>query len=86
MTITKGDVVAARCTMVNNRDRTTMIGMTGRDEMCNFYMMYWVKGDEPIEPNTCFSRGPPTWSWGGLKSRGMGAGLRNIPDIQASTL
>merc|ERR1712080_218484 len=86
MTITKGDTLAARCTMVNHRDRTTYIGMTGKDEMCNFYMMYWVKGRETVEPNTCFSRGPPTWSWGGLKLMGLGAGLSNIPDMEASTL
>jgi peptidylglycine monooxygenase len=86
MTLTRGDTVAARCTMVNTRDRTTMIGMTGEDEMCNFYLMYWVEGKQPISPNTCFSRGPPTWSWGGLRLLGRGAGLENIPDMEASTL
>ena len=33
-----------------------MVGPTGEDEMCNFYMMYWVDGKDTIEPNTCFTR------------------------------
>jgi len=82
MTIRKGDTVAARCTMVNNRDRITYIGTTVEDEMCNFYMMYWVKGKEVMTLNSCFTRGPPTWSWGGW----FGGGLSNIPDVEASTL
>ena len=56
LTLTEGDVVAARCTMVNNRDRTTYVGSTKEDEMCNFYIMYWVDGDLPMEQTTCFSR------------------------------
>jgi len=80
--ILQGDTVAARCTMVNDRDRTTYIGTTGDDEMCNFYIMYWVWGKTPVTPNTCFTRGPPSWSWGGR----YGGGLKNIPDIEASTL
>ena len=36
--------------------RTTMVGPTGEDEMCNFYMMYWVEGKDTIQPNTCFTR------------------------------
>merc|ERR1711993_198051 len=77
ITLSAGDVVAARCTMVNTRDRTTMVGPTGEDEMCNFYMMYWVEGKDTIQPNTCFTRGPPTWSWGGLGLLGLGADLGN---------
>ena len=56
LTLTKGDVVAARCTMVNTRDRTTFVGATKEDEMCNFYIMYWVEGDSPMDQTTCFSR------------------------------
>merc|ERR1711874_271300 len=86
LTLTKGDVVAARCTMVNDRDTTTYVGATKEDEMCNFYIMYWVKGMLPMDQTTCFSRGPPTWSWGGWAGLSLGAGLDNIPDIEASTL
>ena len=52
---TRGDVVAARCTMANTRDRTTFVGPTKEDEMCNFYIMYWVEGDQPMKKHTCFS-------------------------------
>lgn len=84
LSLTKGDTVAARCTMVNNRDRITYIGATKEDEMCNFYMMYWVKGKAPMEKGSCFSAGPPMWSWSG---KGMfGGGLKNIPDNEASML
>jgi len=82
MEIKQGDTVAARCTMVNHRDRTTYIGTTAEDEMCNFYVMYWVWGKRPVSPNTCFTRGPPSWSWAGRYA----GGLNNIPDVQASTL
>ena len=33
---------------VNHLDHDVHIGNTGKDEMCNFYMMYWVKGKEPL--------------------------------------
>ena len=45
LSIRKGDVVAARCTMKNFVDHDVSIGSTGEDEMCNFYMMYYVEGD-----------------------------------------
>lgn len=84
LTLTQGDRVAARCTMVNHRDRITAVGATNEDEMCNFYIMYWVDGPVPMDKGTCFTPGPPLWSWGG--SWLMGGGLRNIPDKEASTL
>eukprot|EP00095_Tigriopus_kingsejongensis_P010649 maker-scaffold627_size122700-snap-gene-0.29 protein:Tk10649 transcript:maker-scaffold627_size122700-snap-gene-0.29-mRNA-1 annotation:"peptidylglycine alpha-hydroxylating monooxygenase" len=83
MELIEGDVIAARCTMVNPHDQTVFIGSTNADEMCNFYLMYWVDGGQPISPNTCFTAGPPNWSWGGWQN---GAGLENIPDEEASTL
>jgi len=27
--------------------------------MCNFYMMYWVEGDELLHDSVCTSPGPP---------------------------
>lgn len=59
--VRKGDILAARCTMYNFRDNTVYIGATGNDEMCNFYIMYWVNGDRLVESNTCYSGGPPFW-------------------------
>jgi len=82
VTIKRGDVVAARCTMVNHKDTDVAIGSTKQDEMCNFYLMYWVRGKDTLQPNTCFTRGPPTWSWGGE----YGGQLQNIPDVEASIL
>jgi len=84
ITLSKGDVVAARCTMVNHRDRITYIGATKEDEMCNFYIMYWVKGKAPMEKGSCFTPGPPIWSWGAPHP--FGGGLVNIPDKDASSL
>jgi peptidylglycine monooxygenase len=64
---------------VNDRDTPTAIGTTNNDEMCNFYMLYWVLGNHPVTPQTCFSSGPPHWSWATW-------GLKNVPEEEASTL
>uniref|UniRef100_A0A8D8WKV7 peptidylglycine monooxygenase n=1 Tax=Cacopsylla melanoneura TaxID=428564 RepID=A0A8D8WKV7_9HEMI len=73
-TIHKGDVMAARCVMKNYRSHETYIGSTGKDEMCNFYLMYWVENAPPLETKYCFSEGPPNYYWG------LGDNLNNIPD------
>uniref|UniRef100_A0A2P2I356 peptidylglycine monooxygenase n=1 Tax=Hirondellea gigas TaxID=1518452 RepID=A0A2P2I356_9CRUS len=78
-TIRKGDRVAARCTMVSDRDYVTRIGSTAKDEMCNFYLMYYTEGTSPLKDPKCFSLGPPFYSW----TRG---GFNNIPDADASSL
>jgi peptidylglycine monooxygenase len=80
MTIKLGDIVAARCRMENDGHEAVSIGSTGHDEMCNFYMMYWVDGDETLKDNTCVSPGPPDYYW---TNEG---GLNNIPDKEANTL
>lgn len=77
--IEKGDMLAARCTMQSNRDRITLIGATKNDEMCNFYLMYYVENDEPMQQQYCYSLGPPYFYW-------QKAGLTNIPDQEASSL
>jgi len=42
VTIKSGDSLAVRCTYDSmKRERITYIGATMKDEMCNFYMMYW---------------------------------------------
>ncbi|KAG8187615.1 hypothetical protein JTE90_027026 [Oedothorax gibbosus] len=58
-----GDVLAARCTMYNFRDVDTYVGPTGNDEMCNFYMMYYVDGDKPLDQKYCFTLGPKYYYW-----------------------
>ena len=36
---------------------------TQNDEMCNFYVMYYVDGDHMMKDSYCFSAGPPTYYW-----------------------
>lgn len=36
---------------------------SGENEMCNFYMMYWVENTEPLQQQYCFSMGPPFYYW-----------------------
>lgn len=78
VSITYGDILAARCTMTNTRERITNIGTTNDDEMCNFYIMYYVENDTPLKQKYCFNNGPPLQYW---KDN-----LINIPDKEASTL
>jgi len=62
--ITMNDTIAAACKMYNSRQRITYVGPTGEDEMCNFYMMYWVEdGKSALKHNYCFSAGPPFYYW-----------------------
>ncbi|XP_064543590.1 peptidylglycine alpha-hydroxylating monooxygenase [Drosophila montana] len=79
--ILSGDYVAARCTMKSTRQRTTEIGPTNEDEMCNFYLMYYVEEGEPLDMKYCFSQGPPNYYWANPDT-----GLHNIPHLEASTL
>lgn len=75
------DRLAARCTMESNRNTITNIGATNNDEMCNFYLMYYVENDEPLQMKYCFSNGPPYFYW-----RNKETELNNIPDYDASHL
>jgi len=61
ISIGKGDIIATRCTMENTRDHTVYIGGTNEDEMCNFYIMYYVKGHKTLKTNVCYTSGPPFW-------------------------
>jgi Copper type II ascorbate-dependent monooxygenase, C-terminal domain len=36
---------------------------TGNDEMCNFYIMYYVDDKMPVSDSLCFTEGPPLWDW-----------------------
>ncbi|CAF1561509.1 unnamed protein product [Rotaria magnacalcarata] len=62
--IQQGDYVAAVCTMLNTNSHIVRIGPTGNDEMCNFYMMYWVDGDQLLNEDVCSSSGPPRYYFG----------------------
>lgn len=48
--------------------------------MCNFYLMYYVDNDEPLETKYCFGIGPPKYYWSNDKY------MANIPDEDASLL
>ena len=47
LVIRDGDWIAARCTMYNRHNSDVEIGLTGNEEMCNLYLMFWVEGDLP---------------------------------------
>ncbi|XP_061507556.1 peptidylglycine alpha-hydroxylating monooxygenase isoform X1 [Anopheles gambiae] len=79
--IRKNDRLAARCTMESNRTRITKIGATNEDEMCNFYLMYYVENDEPLQMKYCFSNGPPLFRWSNRETE-----LNHIPDYDSSHL
>ncbi|CAB3240256.1 unnamed protein product [Arctia plantaginis] len=72
--IRRDDVLAARCIMNNTNDYPVRIGATNKDEMCNFYLMYWVENDTPLEKKYCFSAGPPYYYWTRAREN-----LNNIP-------
>jgi len=80
LVLRKNDILAARCTMTNKSDREISIGSRGSDEMCNFYMMYWVDGEKLLNDATCLSPGAPNYYWA------KQGGLDNIPDADASSL
>ncbi|EFO28034.1 hypothetical protein LOAG_00450 [Loa loa] len=75
ITIRQGDVVAARCVLNNKEDKEFIMGNTSDDEMCNYYLMYWVLGDHILRDNTCYSPGPPEYHWSSE------AELNNIPEV-----
>jgi len=66
--IRDGDYLAARCTMYNRHNRNVYIGATGNDEMCNFYMMFWVDGDLPNNMEyDCWSSGSRREDWSSMR-------------------
>lgn len=63
MTIKKGDMVAARCTMYNNKTHQVNVGLNDDDEMCVFRVMYFTEGEETLNNKMCFTVGPPGYYW-----------------------
>lgn len=84
LTVTRGDRVAARCTMNNTLNHEVRIGSTGDDEMCNFYMMYYVEGDVTLDMKYCFSMGPPYYYW--ENDQNLGNFVPERVDKEASSL
>ncbi|XP_066903999.1 peptidylglycine alpha-hydroxylating monooxygenase isoform X1 [Halyomorpha halys] len=79
ITIKKGDLLAARCTMKSDRSFVTSVGAKNINEMCNFYILYWTEGDSLLTNKYCFTEGPPYYYW-------KQDGLNNIPEEDASSL
>jgi len=77
LVIRDGDWLAARCTMYNRHNSDVQMGATGHDEMCNFYIMFWVEGDLPKQiQRNCWGSGSDYDNWStkpALKS------LKNAP-------
>jgi len=82
LVIRKFDMLTARCTMENLLDKDVYIGATSDDEMCNYYMMYWVNGTETLTSESCTTWGPPNYFW----TNDIFLANTNIPDADASTL
>ncbi|KAJ8972388.1 hypothetical protein NQ317_003445 [Molorchus minor] len=80
-TITYGDRLLDVQWTVGKRNRPTQVGPTNNDEMCNFYLMYYVENDMPLNMKYCTTEGPPYYHW-----NNEGNDLNNIPDREASIL
>ncbi|XP_054277714.1 peptidylglycine alpha-hydroxylating monooxygenase-like [Macrosteles quadrilineatus] len=76
VSVSNGDTVAARCSYRSNRNNITVAGGNNDDEMCLFYMMYYVDEGAPLNMRYCFTKGPPSYYWD--------SELNNIP-ADAST-
>lgn len=66
--VENGDTLAARCVFTGEgRTTKTRIGGTSEDEMCNFYIMYYMDSKHAVPYMDCMEHGPS-------------ALFRNIPD------
>ncbi|XP_021359355.1 peptidylglycine alpha-hydroxylating monooxygenase-like [Mizuhopecten yessoensis] len=71
-----GDILASRCTMSSDRIGATAIGPSNKDEMCNFYILYYTYRKENLNVRYCF-RNAQKFRWSKY--------LNNIPDDASST-
>lgn len=49
---------------MSDRDWTTRMGATNKDEMCNFYVMYYVEGnklDKGVDFDGCWNGNDVKW-------------------------
>ncbi len=70
--------------MVNFLGDPVSVGPASDDEMCNFYLMFWVEGGRLPKRRLCWSSGPPLYSLAGGRDGdqgGFGAGLSNVPEV-----
>ena len=52
---------------------------TNKDEMCNFYLMYWVENDTPLKQKYCFTDGAPYYYWSRAREN-----FDRIPDMDVN--
>ncbi|MEE6459895.1 hypothetical protein FKM82_000764 [Ascaphus truei] len=58
--VSYGDILAARCLFTGKgRTTKTYIGGTSNDEMCNFYIMYYMEAAHASSYMTCVQTGEP---------------------------
>lgn len=62
--IEKGDTLAARCVVNNDRDADVAIGERHMDEMCYFYLIYYVDTNHsiPFPFRSCYTS-DPDYKW-----------------------
>ena len=66
---------------INDSNQTFIVGMLKDEtEMCLFLMLYWVEGKDRVEPQFCYTEGPPKWTWA------KNTTLKNLPNEEASLL
>ncbi|XP_022332159.2 peptidyl-glycine alpha-amidating monooxygenase A-like isoform X2 [Crassostrea virginica] len=59
--IQKDDYLVGRCTYNSTgRDRTTYIGASHNDEMCNFYIMYYADRNTRLQYHSCAGNNMPS--------------------------
>ncbi|XP_060067244.1 peptidylglycine alpha-hydroxylating monooxygenase-like [Ylistrum balloti] len=73
--VQSGDILASRCTMSSDRIGPTVIGPTNKDEMCNFYILYYTYRKENLQIRYCF-RDAQNFQWSKY--------LINIPEDASS--
>lgn len=62
--IRNGDFLAARCTMYNRHNTNTREGLTINEEMCQYFVAFWVDGELPyIDSDECWASGTTRDNW-----------------------
>ncbi|XP_060570176.1 peptidylglycine alpha-hydroxylating monooxygenase-like [Ruditapes philippinarum] len=62
LVVRKGDILASRCTMSSQRKFFTQIGPQHKDEMCNFYIMYYTDYEDTLQIEYC-QRDAQSFRW-----------------------
>lgn len=52
VTVERGDVMMSYCDYYNPRNKTVYYGLSHEDEMCIFFLMYWVEGEKLLKKHS----------------------------------